>query len=387
MSNSKKNANSANVSRRDFLAVGGVSLVGLSMREAAAARKDQSRAVIQIVMNGGASPFETFDPKPEAVREIRGPIRAIETKVPGVHFAESLPRLAERADQLVVVRSFFHEATPIHETGMQLLLTGSLVKKNQLPPHVGFVVDRCLPPSNVPTSMEVGGPLKSMGVNAYRGDESGILETEQTTNLLQPADLLAMTGKELCFAEATQKTKESYGSSQFAESMWTAARLVEQGIRHVTVHTFSEFEGQVTWDAHGDLKSAPGTIFDYRDTIVPQFDRAVSGLLDDLKQSGLIDRTLIVTAGEMGRTATINSGNGRDHCTNVWSGFLAGGGLNGGQVIGASNADGTEILDQPINISQLPTLMCNYLGIAPGTELKLHDGTVWHTPEAPLVLA
>src|SRR5690349_8260070 len=122
------------VSRRDFLRVGGLSVVGLSVAEQAARARMLStsdrRSCILILMAGGPSQLETFDPKPTAPAEIRGPLKAISTSVPGVSFSEALPRLAQRANKLAVVRTLNHDAAPIHETGQQLLQTGRLAQRS-----------------------------------------------------------------------------------------------------------------------------------------------------------------------------------------------------------------------------------------------------------------
>ncbi len=389
MAKKSVNEKATSVSRRNFLAVGGVGVIGLTLGGAKTSRKSSERAVIQIVMNGGASHLDTFDPKPDAPREIRGPIHSIETSVPGIRFSECLPKLAERANQLVVLRSLHHTAAPIHETGLQLLLTGGMVKLNQQPPHIGFVLQRLLKSRRkLPVAVELGGRLSNTGVRAYHGTQLGLLgETSAGEYLPNLDDLGEFNISAPDFNTAKQPVKEQYGQTKFGELLWTAARLVEAGVKYITVHTFNELEGSVTWDAHGHRETAPGTIFDYRDTLGPQFDRACGGLLDDLNQADLIKQTLIVCSGEMGRSPRINENQGRDHWTNVWSGFLAGGGLSGGQVIGASDESGEEIKDHPIELQRLPALVFEYLGIPPGTEIPVHETLTWKTPEASLVLS
>ena len=135
------------VSRRDFLRVGGLGVVSLSAAEQAAlARRGgaEGRSVILLLMSGGASQLETFDPKPEARSGIRGPLKAISTSVPGLAFSEGLPRLAERAERVSIVRSLNHSAAPIHETGLQLLQTGRLARGGQDFPSFGAVTARVL---------------------------------------------------------------------------------------------------------------------------------------------------------------------------------------------------------------------------------------------------
>ncbi len=379
------------VSRRGFLAVGGVGIVGFSLGESRAAARTNSRAVIQIVMNGGPSHLDTFDPKPDAPREIRGPIRSIETVIPGVRFAESLPKLAQRADELVILKSLYHDASPIHESGLQLLLTGSLVKNGLRPPNIGVAMSRLLErKKQAPIAVRLGGTLSATGVNAYRGNSAGMLETpgEEDEDDLPTLSSLQDSGFSTPdFASLSAKVKRNYGETRFGELFWTAARLVESGVRYVEINTFNKLEGEVTWDAHGCSKTAPGTIFDYRDTLGPQFDQGVSALFDDLQASGLWDQTLVVSTGEMGRTPRINENNGRDHWPDVWSGLLAGGGLEGGQVIGASDANGESIQDHPIHVSEIPGLIGSYLGVDPATEIQVREGVTWSLPKVAALLS
>ncbi len=389
MSEKKQQRSLDSVSRRGFLAVGGVGIVGFSLGESRAAARTNSRAVIQIVMNGGPSHLDTFDPKPDAPREIRGPIRSIDTAIPGVRFAESLPKLAQRANELVILRSLYHDAAPIHETGMQLLLTGALVKNGLCPPNIGVVLSRLLDrKQQPPIAVRLGGTLSATGLNAYRGDGAGLLKaTDEESHDMPTLSSLQDSGFSTPdFATLSAKVKRNYGETRFGELFWTAARLVESGVKYVEINTFDKLEGEVTWDAHGCSKTAPGTIFDYRDSLGPQFDQGVSALFDDLQASGLWDQTLVVSTGEMGRTPRINENNGRDHWPHVWSGLLAGGGLEGGQVIGASDATGEAIEDHPIHIGEIPGLIGSYLGVDPATEIQVREGVTWSLPEVAALL-
>ncbi|WP_417849566.1 DUF1501 domain-containing protein [Thalassoglobus sp.] len=387
MSEQKKRALDS-VSRRSFLAVGGVGVVGLSLGEARTRPRSNSRAVIQIVMNGGPSQLDTFDPKPEAPREIRGPIRSIATSISGVHFAESLPKLAQRANELVILRSLHHESAPIHESGMQLLLTGSLVKKEQQPPNIGVVLNHALKQhGNAPVSVRLGGKVQKTGVNAYHGDGAGFLDLDDSI-LMPDLNTLQQSGFETpAFSKLSSSKKKTFGENRFGELLWTAARLIEAGVQYVEVNTFDHFEGNVTWDAHGCAKTAPGTIFDYRDTLGPQFDKAASALFDDLQRSGLWQQTLVVATGEMGRNPRINERNGRDHWTDVWSGMLAGGGLEGGQVIGESDATGEAIKNHPIHISEIAGLIGSYLVGESQLSIQATDDLTWSLPKVESLLS
>ncbi|MGD9855570.1 MAG: DUF1501 domain-containing protein [Planctomycetaceae bacterium] len=365
------------VSRRDFLAVGGLSMVGLSVAEQAAVRRARERSggrsCILILLTGGPSQLETFDPKPDAPREVRGPLKAIATSLPGMRFSECLPRLAERADRLTVLRSLHHEAAPTHEAGLQLLQTGRLVAKGTRHASLGSMVSRLLGPRGTsPAHVLIPGRLTHTGVDTYRGDGSGFLGDAFEPILPQiPGDFVdggsripEFTGFK-SFDEQPIAVRDAYGDTRFGRLLLQARQLVERGVRVVTVNSFTRLDGHVTWDAHADRIHAPGTLFDHRDTIGPQFDRACAALLDDLRQRGLLEETLVVCAGEMGRTPRLNEHGGRDHWTNAWSAIMAGCGLPEGAVIGATDGIAAEPSDDPIELSRLLPTIYNRLRIDP----------------------
>ena len=375
------------VSRREFLAAGGLSVVSLSMAEqaamAGAQKQSGPRSVVLVVMTGGPSQLDTFDPKPDAPREYRGPIRPISTAIPGIQFSEAFPRLAERASQLAVIRSLHHTAAPIHETGLQLLQTGRLVKKGDRPPSLGSMVARVLGPrKTAPAHVLLPGPIQETGVTAYRGDREAALGAEFAPQVIDTEGrLIALsdsgeheTGLTILgqFEQQPIRVRESYGETAFGRRMWQASQLVERGVRFVTVNLFDRLYGRKTFDSHGD-DSAPATIFDYRDTIGPHFDRALSGMMDDLNSSGLLAETMIVCTGEFGRTPRINDASGRDHWPHVWSGLVAGAGLPVGQVIGASDRYGESITDRPVTLGELTATMAAALRINPETALRIGE--------------
>ncbi|WP_146509435.1 DUF1501 domain-containing protein [Thalassoglobus neptunius] len=376
------------VSRRNFLAVGGVSIATASLRDSFGGKRSQPHAVIQIIQNGGASHLDTLDPKPDAAREIRGPSRAISTEIPGVHFAESFPELARRANELVVLRSLHHDLAPIHETGLQLLRSGDHARRGQHPLDLGIALSQLLRPNGTtPLAVRIS-ETDITPKTSVKQDDSPTPNNEATSSE-PPVTLSLPTLKDIhqrgfAFEDSSSqnaaRTKRAYGETHFGELLWTAARLVEAGVRYVEVHTFENLEGQLTWDAHGCRKTSPATVFTYRDELGPRFDRAVGGLIDDLKETGLWNQTLVVSAGEMGRTPRINETAGRDHWPHVFSGFLAGGGLKGGQVIGASDATGESIINDPIPLNHLPGLICNYFGIDESESLELPGFRTWSPP-------
>src|SRR5262249_6374700 len=171
-----------------------------------------------------------------------------------------------------------------------------------------------------------------------------------------------------------ESVRERYGRNTFGQSCLLARRLVQHGVRLVTVNMFDTVFGQVTWDCHangGDLNS---TLDDYRDTLCPMLDQAYTALLDDLIGLGLFDTTLVACMGEFGRTPKLNSRNGRDHWPGGWSVLMAGGGVRGGQVIGSSDRHGSEPKDRPIHAAEIAATMYHALGLDPRTCLLGPDG-------------
>jgi uncharacterized protein (DUF1501 family) len=386
----KSRSSRRSVSRRDFLAVGGLSMVGLSVAERAAMLRAQERSgprsVVLVVMNGGPSHLETLDPKPDAPSTVRGPLKAITTAVPGVHFCETLPRLAERADRFTVIRSLHHDAAPIHEVGHQVLYSGRLPTKGVAAPSLGSAASRLLGPrGNAPAYVMFPGAVSGSGVSIPCGGGAGWLGDEY-----QPVFLDGPSGAEaaddgaqapaLSFASQPAAVREQYGETSFGRWLWQSARLVEAGVRVVTVNLCPKLDGEVTWDAHAHKSAAPATLFDYRDTLGPQFDRACAALLDDLQSRGLLRETLVIATGEFGRTPYLNATGGRDHWPHCWSALVAGGGVPGGTVIGASDARGEFPLERPVALPQLVATAYQALRVDPratvavnGTERVLLD--------------
>jgi hypothetical protein len=397
------------VSRRDFLRVGGLSVMALTVAEQAALAQSTARApwrnCILLLMTGGPSQLETFDPKPEAPIDIRGPLRAIPTAVPGMLLSESLPRLAQRADRFSLLRSLAHDAAPIHETGLQLLQTGRLSARGERSPHFGSAAaSHHGPRAAAPTSVVIPSLLADTGVNVWQGQGAGRLGTQfepvvvpsgerpdwmtvssnAASNTAAPlkgphtasrksrtaplrtrrsgsAPAVAARPRREAHPEAAL---QRYGDTRFGTLCLEARRLVEAGVRCVTVNLFDRLNGETTWDCHGRGPWSPATVYDYRDTLCPQFDLAVSALLDDLSDSGLLEDTLVVATGEFGRTPNVNEFGGRDHWPHCWSALVAGGGVHGGRVFGASDARAAYPLDNPVSPASLHATMLQSLGIA-----------------------
>ena len=348
------------VSRREFLRVGGLSVVGLSQSALVrAAAAFAHRRAILIVMTGGPSQLETFDPKPDAPSSIRGPFKSIETAVPGIRFSETLPMLAQRAQRLAVIRSLNHEAAPIHETGLQLLQTGRLALGDLKFPHWGsMVASQSACRGGAPCSAIIPAMLTGTGVNAYRGQEAGLLGGEW-----EPLPVSAPVDSE------PESIRRLYGETEFGRRLLKSRQLVERGTRCVTVNLFDSLQQRMTWDCHGDAHCGPATLHDYQSRLCPEFDRAVSGLLDDLTQRGMLDDTLVIATGEFGRTPKVNERMGRDHWTECWSALVAGGRVTGGAVIGASDTSASQPVDRPVSPGELTATLLEWCGttVAPLT--------------------
>ena len=400
------------LTRRDFLRVGsltagavGLSLADLSCLSAARAGSplDAKRCILLFLV-GGPSQLDTWDLKPDAPDNIRGPFRPIRTSVPGMIISENFPQMARRADQYALVRSVFHRAAPIHETGHQLMQTGQLFRSAQEYPHIGSVVSKIRGAASpgMPPFVIVPRPISNTGVSVSHGQSAAFLgegcepfcmsadpaRLETPTEMVDAVDqverfvdangssYLSNNHQEDAFAKLfsprakqayaldreTDQTRRRYGINTFGQSCLTARRLVESGVRLVTVNMFDTVFNEVTWDCHADGGSLATTLADYKTTLCPMFDRAYSALLDDLKQRGLLEDTLVVAMGEFGRTPELNLRGGRDHWPGCWTVVFAGGGVRGGQVIGASDARGEEPVERPAHASDVAATIYHAMG-------------------------
>lgn len=410
--------------RREFLRAGGLafglSLADLGALQAGPGASNGEKACIQICLIGGPSQLDTWDLKPDAPDEIRGPFRPIATNVPGIFICEHFPRMARMADRYAIVRSVYHAEAPIHETGQQLLQTGGLAREGHEPPHVGAAVSRHIgKQSDLPPWVIVPGPLGETGVRISQGQSAGSLGKAHgpayfappsglaladagsragldPARLDHPKKLISAVDAAQCLVESADSAldpaiaadamaplfrpqakrsldlstepsgiRERYGLNTFGQSCLLARRLVQEGVRLVTINMFDTVFGRITWDCHASGGELASTLDDYARILCPMLDQAYAALLEDLIRLGMFGDTLVVAAGEFGRTPYLNHRGGRDHWPGVWSVLLAGGGVRGGQILGASDRHAEAPADRPVHAAAIASTVYHALGVAP----------------------
>jgi uncharacterized protein (DUF1501 family) len=423
---SDKNVHSCDrVSRRDFLRVGalsagavGLSLADLNVLHANGGTNGEKNCILLFLV-GGPSQLDTWDLKPDAPEEVRGPFRPWRTNVPGITINEHFPRMASMADKYALVRSVHHDSAPIHETGHQLMQTGRLFRSGMEYPHYGAVLSHLYGPHPGGSSpfVVLPGPVGSTGVSVSHGQTAGYLgeghgplfvrapgsvdpaRLQSRSALIDAVDavereygacetpasdaateravnqvLSAQTKQALDIASEPDAYRERYGINTFGQSCLAARRLIERGTRLVTVNMFDTVFNTITWDCHADGGSLPTTLDDYRTSLCPMFDQAYTALLEDLSRRGMLGDTLVVAMGEFGRTPQLNARGGRDHWPGCWTILFAGGGIRGGQVIGSSDATGGAPADRPVTPMEVAATVYRSLGVDLQTQLPGPDG-------------
>ncbi len=388
------------VTRRDFLHAGSLAMLGLGLpgfqtlqaRGAVDTSKDIN--CIMLFLVGAPSQLDTWDMKPEAPAEIRGPYRAIDTNVPGLKISEIFPRTARQMDKVALVRTIYHQATAVHDTGIQMMQTGRLFTGGIEHPHVGCVNSYLRgPKGDSPSHVLMPRPIGPTGGNMPHAQNAGYLGKSfdpfvlnadpnakdfKVPDLLPPDYITAVRSDRrrrlrevidssvsafeasadarllddnfdqayrLMSSQAARdafnldeepaEVRDRYGRTRFGQCCLLARRLIERGVRFVTVNQFETVFNELTWDIHG---SSPFTsIESMKSEIGPNFDNAYATLLEDLETRGLISNTMVLAFGEFGRTPKINPAGGRDHHPGCWTSLFAGGPIRGGQAVGVSD--------------------------------------------------
>lgn len=413
-----------------------------SASRGSAASRGGEKGCIFVFQQGGLSHIDSWDPKPDAPEELRGPYRPIATAVPGLRIGELMPGLARRADRYCLIRSMSHQDTR-HGIAIQLSLTGrSKLEKDA--PFLGSIVSRVLPSrktasyvwmleavvdewklkdtsgflgaahapliigkgsedhfANPRFRVTVFDPPPGITVDQLQQRQAllGTLEMVRaagpssssldgfTSHQTRAFDLLTGAGMRGAFDVEKEPApmRDRYGRHPLGQNLLVARRLIEAGVRLVTVNAFPGMQrpgpnaGINTWDMHGSpTTSIFGT--DGLPFALPRLDQAVSALLDDLQERGMLDSTLVVVAGEFGRTPKVSAGfgvanaqPGRDHHAACYSAMLAGAGIRGGAVYGASDRIGAFPRDKLVSLEDFSATLLHALGVPPETRLS-QDG-------------
>lgn len=404
-----------NQNRRNFLTVGFLSTLGISLNEVLALESKstlpvKAKSVINIFLPGGMAHQESWDPKIYAPIEYRGPLGSIPTVIPGVHFSENMPMTAKIADKITVVRSMTH-GEAAHERGTHNMMTGYKPSPAVTYPSFGSVVSHELgvrnniPPyiliPSLPTEFAGTGYLSKMysgfslnadpaqagykvqdlsfpdGVDSKRfATRKSMLETvndhfssvnsddrlNASDSFYQKAyNLIGSDSAKAAFDIETEPSalRDIYGRNAAGQRLLLARRLVEAGTRFVTV----TYGG---WDMHDNIASGIKNQ-------LPNFDQAYAALIKDLEQRGMLDETLVMVTSEFGRTPKINATAGRDHWPSVYSIALAGGGIKKGYVHGSSDSVGAQPDNDPLTVENLSATVYSLMGIDPDKRLMTPD--------------
>ena len=420
--------------RRDLLRGGGLGLLGLTLPnwwksqsvQASPASKSRGRepSCIFIFLSGGPSHLETFDPKPNAPVNIRGPYSTIRTNVPGIHIGELLPEMSQRMDKCAILRSMTsrdeHAGQTMMSGGAKALASyGAVLNKlkgpgnSGMPPFAHVGAPGYLPGAGTlgtaytpilvtdPSGKQVKLPQFSLtvDVSANRFEQRNVLLGEidkarakwhtteavdrMDTHYQRAVDLLTSEKVRTAFdlSKEPEDLRTRYGGSTFGQSCVLARRLVEAGTRFVQVNWYSEpaWHG---WDVHGaDL---PG-LARMESPLCPRLDQGLSALLDDLSQRGMLSSTLVVVTGEFGRTPQVNKYGGRDHWPRCFSILFAGGGTPAGTIVGASDAQGGYPADRPVNVPEFAATLYRLLGINTNLDPRIRPFIGDAAPVAELI--
>ncbi|MFN9717336.1 MAG: DUF1501 domain-containing protein [Planctomycetota bacterium] len=410
-----KRIRSAGVNRREAIRLGvlgtGLGFSGYCRAAQAAHQFTEDRSAVLVFLSGGPSHQDTFDLKPDAPAEYRGEFRPVPTCVPGMEICEHLPQLAKIADRYAIVRGISHNLAD-HGIGTSYLLTGNRPTQTIRYPMYGSVVSHQFAgPRDLPRFVSIDRPLGEPG---FLGPEYGPLSTgekphygqpfrvrgislddgvtlehyqsrtqlvrdldtfyqglEQLDDQVRSLDEFSRQAFELISSPRCRDAMDlrlepeaeiaRFGKHEFGQSLLMTARLIEAGVRFVTVILED-------WDTHQDNFSA------LAGRLLPPFDQGLSAFLDRLSHRGMLDSTTVMVTGEFGRTPKINQNAGRDHWARAMCGLLAGAGIQPGQVIGQTNDKAEEPAGNAFSPDDLAATFYSAIGINPKTEFEARIG-------------
>ena len=403
------------ISRRQFLQVGslgaGLTLSNYLQLAAADSRIDQGRSAVLVFLGGGPAHQDTFDMKPNAPEEYRGQFQPVQTSVPGIQICEHLPKLARRADRYALLRGITHSLAD-HGLGTRYLMTGNLPTPVVDYPMYGSVVSKEFPaPPDLPSFVSIERPVEGPG---YLGAEYGPLSTGEKPRYGQPFRVRGLTldgtmtldryrkrrnlahDIDTAFGEyesldesvrsldrfseqayqiissskarsAFDLTLESdrevdrFGRHEFGQSLLLTTRLIEAGVRFVTVL----LEG---WDTHQDNFNQLGR------ELLPNLDQSLSAMLDRFDEQGRLESTAMLVTGEFGRTPKVNKNAGRDHWARAMCSLMTGGDVLPGQVIGETDDKAEGPVGDGFSPDDLAASFFQNIGIDPSTEYNANVG-------------
>ena len=413
--------------RREMLQIGALGAVGLSLPQLLAAQQrgvvrpgHDERACIMIFNLGAPSHIDLWDMKPEAAREIRGPFKPIRTKSPDIDISEILPKHAQIADKFSLVRSVHHGGAAVHDAGWQIMQTGRRFTGGLQTPHAGAVASYFfgrktdLPPfvvlpelmgrggGNMPNGQAGGFLGKAHDPFSLNADPS--IKNFKVPDLLPPDQIGAarldrrrklrdivdqsvknfeatedarllndnfesafrmMTSKQARAAfdisQEKDSVRERYGMNRLGQCCLLARRLIENGVRLVTVNSFLTVFDQLSWDIHGSKPFI--SVPQMKDQVAPMYDQAYSALIEDLDQRGMLGNTMVSTLSEFGRTPKVNPAGGRDHWPQCFTVSFAGGGVQGGRVVGKSDPVGGFPAERPVKPAEVVATIFHSLGL------------------------
>lgn len=404
-------------SRREFLYVGLLGGLGLTLPQFLRSRafgdtktysthEPVAQGIIQIFLPGGLAHQESFDPKPFAPAEYRGPFGAINTSIPGIQFGQFMPEIAKIADKITVIRSMSH-GEAAHERGTHNMFTGYRPSPALEYPSIGSVISHELGPRNdlppyvcvpsVPNEYANSGYLSSafgpfaLGADPAQGNfqvrdlslpggvddkrferRKSLLETVdhhfrsmEDSDAIESMDAFYQHAYKLISSQKAREAfnlkaepdaiRDEYGRNAAGQRMLLARRLIEGGVRFVSLTAGG-------WDHHDNLKAGI-------EKNLPETDKAIAALIRDLDSRGMLDSTLVMVTTEFGRTPKINPTAGRDHWPRVFSTMLAGGGVKRGYIHGASDALGGEVDENGVTVADFATTIYHQIGINADKEL------------------